>query len=196
MSVTGFTCAQPRWPHPWHADASCTRLAAEVRDERFFRRDGKVGLVDAPTWTALEASQSSQMRTACRPCTYNALLGELETHATNTAGGYHYVRCSKWVILGRGCDQCAALNTYAAEARLPAGDCFGHAAVLAPGLLDTAACSLVSRLGLSLVEAAWAGPGPVSAPVWATALTLLGREVPLAQALAAAQALHNPPADA
>jgi len=188
--VTGFECAHTRWPHAWHADPDCPKLTAETRDERLFERSGQVSPVDAPSWTALEAAQASQARTACRHCTYSALLSELEARATNTSGSYHYVRCLKWAVAGRGCSQCDALNTYATSAHLPAGNCFGHVAVLAPGLLNTAACSVLSRLGLSLTEAAWSGPGPVSSPMWATALTLLEREVGLAHALAAAQGLH------
>jgi len=128
--------------------------------------------------------------TACRRCALPAILDEVAASASG--GGYHALICGSSDTSG-ACRRCADLTAYAAaHGNLTAYALGGRVAVLRPGLssLDSDALSV---LWLEVRDASGDLPA-ITAPMWATAAALFGGPTTLADALAAAAALHASPA--
>jgi len=126
--------------------------------------------------------------TTCTRCALPAILDEVAAGATTP--GYHALICDLSRTDG-ACPRCADLSAYAAaRGHLSAERTGGHVGVLREGFTALAANSL-NTLWLIVKDASGDLP-PVTAPVWATAAELLAGPSTLAEALAAATALHAP----
>ena len=180
----GYVTAPAGRARRWHTDPNCGASTWPKRAR------GRRVSVRANTALLLAHDMGALGVTPCERCARPAILDEVAASASG--GGYHALICGSSDTSG-ACRRCADLTAYAAaHGNLTAYALGGRVAVLRPGLssLDSDALSV---LWLEVRDASGDLPA-ITAPMWATAAALFGGPTTLADALAAAAALHASPA--